>query len=56
MLLYRHVMDSKPRSGGLAGDEKRIFMDMVEALTPNSKPQADPCLMSVSTSATPLPP
>ena len=22
-------MDSKPRSGGLSGEEKRIFMDMV---------------------------
>ncbi len=25
-------MDSKPRSGGLATEEKRIFMDMVRAL------------------------
>ncbi len=25
----RHAMDSKPRSGGLSGEEKRIFMDMV---------------------------
>ena len=32
MLLYRHAMDVKPRSGGLSADEKRIFMDMVTAL------------------------
>ena len=32
MLLYRHVMDSKPRSGGLSTEEKRIFMDMVRFL------------------------
>ena len=27
-------MDSKPRSGGLSGEEKRIFMDMVTTLAP----------------------
>ena len=32
MLLYRHAMDVKPRSGGLSTEEKRIFMDMVTAL------------------------
>ena len=26
-------MDSKPRSGGLSGEEKRIFMDMVSTAT-----------------------
>ena len=25
-------MDSKPRSGGLTGEEKRVFMDMVRSL------------------------
>ena len=27
--ICRHCMDEKPRPGGLSGEEKRIFMDMV---------------------------